>query len=87
MNKTRSAKHLAPSKSGEMISPQQQTLEFTFHQRRNMLKVQKMQNNDQENSQKDLKMDSMFNKINNVSEVKGKLSVFYKNAPTKNSSK
>ena len=87
MNKTRSAKHLAPSKSGEMSSPQQQTLELTFHQRRNMLKVQKMQNNEQDNYQKDQNIDLMFNKISNASEVKGKLSVFYKNAPAKNISK
>ena len=88
MSKTRSAKHLVTSKSNEALSPQQPTLEMNFQQRRNLLKVQKMKNTHElEVSHKELKFDSMFEKINNVSEGKGKLSVFYKNAPTKNSSK
>lgn len=87
MNKTRSAKHLASSKSNEALSPQQPTLEMNFQQRRNMLKVQKMKNNDSESSKNEYNIDSMFEKINNVSDGKGKLSMFYKNAPAKNINK
>ena len=89
MSKTRSAKQLAPSKSNEALSFQQPTLEMNFQQRRNMLKVQKqMQNNNEmESSHKELRIDSLFEKNNNYSEAKGKLSMFYKNAPAKNNSK
>lgn len=84
MNKTKSAKQLVPSKSGELLTMQKQPLELNFQQRRNLMKVQKLQNKPELSiSNVDVKLDFMLNRMNSDSNAVGQLNAFYQNTPNK----